>query len=69
MSTSPATAIQSDAERAVTELREALDRLETRIDEQSARIDGLYRMLELRGIRSGRDASRARFRIGDATGV
>jgi hypothetical protein len=32
------------------EMHEALERLETRIEDESARIDALYGLLELRGI-------------------
>ncbi len=32
------------------EMHATLDRLETRIEDQGARIDALYRLLELRGI-------------------
>jgi hypothetical protein len=36
--------------RAMSEMRATLDRLERRIEDQTARIDALYRMLELRGL-------------------
>ena len=34
----------------MSEMQSTLDRLETRIDHQAARIDALYRLLKLRGI-------------------
>jgi hypothetical protein len=34
----------------MNEMHATLDRLETRIEDQGARIDALYRLLELRGI-------------------
>jgi hypothetical protein len=42
----------------MTDRHASLERLETRIDYQAARIDALYRLLELHGIERPVDASR-----------
>jgi hypothetical protein len=63
----------------MNETQATLDRLERRLEEQTARIDALYRMLERRGLvpraveagRGERPAKRrpTRLRLGSATGV